>query len=193
MRGRNVARMLAALAVSGAALLSTVGPAAAERGTADAGAEPQVQRAESVGVQLSDTQAKKLKTAWKADRSLSADDVRGLLDVGADGGVSTRDSGSGTSLGDCSEVTLWGDDDGNFTVKNEVFWRSKGEFLFGHFTTTTNGIFATSDDYYPSGKSQVYDGQLFSAGTFGTQTEWDGWAYTSQDYLCFGVVHAVWE
>lgn len=192
MRLRKMAALAAAAAMSTTALLANAGAAAAQPTQSAHTPRLVAQQAESQAVQLTDAQVSKLREAWQADRGLTAAEARSV--IGLDSAISpATESGSGSSLGNCSEAHLWGDSDGNYTFENEFFPRSAGAALFGSFTFDTDGVLGTADYYNPTGLEQYYADQLTLVGIGSNATLWNGWAVTTRGLWCFGSITAWWE
>ncbi|UUU22270.1 hypothetical protein [Streptomyces sp. DSM 40750] len=187
MRFRRMAATTMVLAVSAVAVMTT---SASAQGT-----DTTVLTATSRGLKLTETQADRLKAAWQADASLTADEALAVLPPSTAKALSADsdwDEGSDSSVADCSEMTLWGDELGNYTFTNHFFSRSAGTPVEGLFTITTDGILPDHDNYDPVGVDQEYSGNL-ETGYFASRTEAYTFALTTNGWLCFGDLHAIWE
>lgn len=189
MRFRRMAATTMVLAMSAMAMMTT---SASAQGTDTT----TTLTAASRGLKLTEAQADRLKAASHAGPSLTADEALAVLGastaktLSADSGAA---QGSDSSLRECSEMTLWGDELGNYTFTNHFFWRSAGTPVAGEFTISTNGVWPTHDNYDPVGVDQEYSGYLDDTGYFATETTAFTWALTTENWFCYGDLHAIWE
>ncbi|UPK76886.1 hypothetical protein MU582_09650 [Nocardioidaceae bacterium SCSIO 66511] len=194
------ARITAVAVLACASAGATAGSATAD----DPGKTPDV-RAKTMATELTPEQAAELRKQWESGRKLEPlqalkaaglqrSDLQPAQAPTTGGGA---DEGEATVALDCSEMTLWGDSDGNWTWSNHFWKRDPGPAEFGRGTVTTNGLGSTSNSFNISGNDQLEGDQLFSAGIWPTATEMNAWSVNANHLgdltFCIGFVRAAYE
>lgn len=198
---RSITGRLAAVLVLAAA---TAGATAGNATADESGTTPDV-RTQTMGAELTPEQAVRLRSQWATGRDLAP--RQALKVAGLDRSelvpVQGRTTGGGADEGDatvtldCSEMTLWGDSDGNWTWTNHFWPRKVGPAEFGRGTVSTNGIGSSSDSFNISGLDPLEGGHLFSAGLWPSATTVNAWSVNSNPAgdltFCIGVLVAPYE
>jgi hypothetical protein len=148
------------------------------------------------GIALTPEQTEALKKAHADNPNLSTEQVKDVIGAMDDTLPlnSPQSEGSASNSGICSYIYLWGDSDGNYAFDQALHAFAGGAEL-GNVAISTDGWFASTSNHAltAAGELQHFEGTLVETGIFAEATTMNGWMVTTETYLCFGELKAVWE
>jgi hypothetical protein len=180
------------LAIVAVTALFAVGamPAAAAGATDGAVSTGQQPELTIKGYKLTPAQAQALKQAHAKNPKLTVAQAQQVVDNSSP--IKPASSGSDSSAGNCSRISLWGNSNGNYRFSQTVYAQA-GQAAFGLISISTDGLFASERDYDPVGWYQGYTGKLQHTGFWPSETTMNGWMVTANDWWCWGALRAIWH
>jgi hypothetical protein len=186
---RGVLKLAAVLAALMAALVLSALPAAAAGSTTGSGTKAAAGPFKMQALKLTPQQVQALKKAHAAKKTLSVAEARQV--IGGARGITPASSGNDSSVGPCSVINLWGNSAGRYNFTQSIY-PEPGPADFGSITISTDGAFASEDNYDPVGWAQSYGGRLGWTGLWPSGTTMTGWMVTDAGWWCFGALDAIW-
>lgn len=148
------------------------------------------------GIALTPAQASKLRMAAASNPDLSVAQAERIASISP--AVSPLTSGTGSVNAECSEMTLYGDSDGNWAWTNHFHPRQAGPAEWGAISVSTDGFFSSSSSATFAGYDQKIIGKISDVGLFPGGTQVLAWSLNTplagdSPLFCAGELYVPWR